>query len=102
MGYAAGHAQLPARRRSRAAGPRPALGLGRGPALPAVGTISCVRRDESAVRSASETVFLAVAPPKQARSAADGGHRPGGLQEAWVVDAMPGQFGGDGPAPDGG
>jgi hypothetical protein len=37
-----------------------------------------------------------------ALSAADGGHRAGGLQEAGIVDAVPGQFGGDGAAPDGG
>ena len=35
-------------------------------------------------------------------SAADGLHRPGGLKEARVVDAVPGQFDGDGLAPEGG
>src|SRR5580698_11657921 len=36
MGYPAGHAQLPARRRRRAEGPGTALGLGRRPAVPAL------------------------------------------------------------------
>ena len=36
MGHPAGHAQLPARRRRRAAGPSAALGLGRCPALSAL------------------------------------------------------------------
>jgi uncharacterized membrane protein YfcA len=39
VGHPAGHAQLPARLGRRGAGPRPALGLGRGPALPALTAI---------------------------------------------------------------
>jgi AcrR family transcriptional regulator len=50
--------------------------------------------------------WIAVTRPdnskREVMSAADGGHRAGGLQEAGIVDAVSGQLGRDGLAPDGG